>query len=64
MSEFHHVSVLLEECLEGLNIREDGIYVDGTMGGGGHSLEIAKRHMHLHTLCIFSILYLIQMLFS
>ena len=41
--EFHHISVLLEECMEGLNIKPDGIYVDGTMGGGGHSLEIAKR---------------------
>ena len=43
MTEFHHVSVLLEECLEGLNIRPDGIYVDGTLGGAGHSREIAKR---------------------
>lgn len=41
--EFHHVSVLLEEVLEGLNIKEDGIYVDGTLGGAGHSLEIVKR---------------------
>ena len=41
MSEFHHVSVLLEECVEGLNIRPDGIYVDGTLGGGGHSSRIA-----------------------
>ena len=43
MSEFHHVSVLLEECLKGLNIRPDGIYVDGTLGGAGHSCEIVKR---------------------
>jgi len=43
MSEFHHVSVLLEECLEGLNIRPDGIYVDGTLGGAGHSSRIAAR---------------------
>ena len=43
MSEFHHVSVLLEECLEGLDIKPDGIYVDGTLGGAGHSGEIAKR---------------------
>ncbi len=43
MSEFHHVSVLLEECLEGLNIRPDGIYVDGTLGGAGHSRHIAAR---------------------
>ncbi len=41
--EFHHISVLLRECIDGLHIRPDGIYVDGTMGGGGHSLEIAKR---------------------
>lgn len=43
MSEFHHISVLLEECLEGLNIKPDGIYVDGTLGGAGHSGQIAKR---------------------
>ena len=43
MSEFHHVSVLLDECIEGLNIRPDGTYVDGTLGGAGHSSEIVKR---------------------
>ena len=43
MSEFHHVSVLLEECLEALHIRPDGIYVDGTLGGAGHSSQIVKR---------------------
>ena len=43
MSEFYHVSVLLDECLDGLNIRPDGIYVDGTLGGAGHSSQIAKR---------------------
>ena len=43
MSEFHHVSVLLDECIEGLNIRPEGIYVDGTLGGAGHSSEIVKR---------------------
>lgn len=43
MSEFHHVSVLLEECLDALAIRPDGIYVDGTLGGAGHSSQIAKR---------------------
>ena len=43
MTEFHHISVLLEECIEGLNIRPDGIYVDGTLGGAGHSSQIAKR---------------------
>lgn len=43
MSEFHHVSVLLDECIQGLNIRPDGIYVDGTLGGAGHSSHIAAR---------------------
>lgn len=43
MSEFHHISVLLEECLDGLAIKPDGIYVDGTLGGAGHSSQIAKR---------------------
>ena len=43
MSEFHHVSVLLQECIDGLNIRPDGIYVDGTLGGAGHSSQIAAR---------------------
>lgn len=43
MSQFHHVSVLLWECIEGLNIKPDGIYVDGTLGGAGHSSEIVKR---------------------
>lgn len=41
--EFHHVSVLLKEVLNGLEIKPDGIYVDGTLGGAGHSLEIVKR---------------------
>lgn len=41
--EFKHASVLLDECLEGLNIKPNGIYVDGTLGGGGHSYQIAKR---------------------
>lgn len=41
--DFKHTSVLLEECIEGLNINPDGIYVDGTLGGAGHSLEICKR---------------------
>ena len=43
MTEFHHVSVLLDECIEGLNIKPEGTYVDGTLGGAGHSSEIAKR---------------------
>ena len=38
-----HISVLLDECIENLNIRPDGIYVDGTLGLGGHSMEIARR---------------------
>lgn len=41
--EFKHTSVLFEECMEGLNIRPDGIYVDGTLGGGGHSSGICER---------------------
>lgn len=41
--EFKHKSVLLQECIEGLNIKENGIYVDGTLGGAGHSSEILKR---------------------
>ncbi len=42
-NNFSHLPVLLGECIEGLNIRPDGIYLDGTAGGGGHSYEIAKR---------------------
>jgi len=41
--EFKHYSVLLEETIENLNIRPDGIYVDGTLGGGGHASEVARR---------------------
>lgn len=41
--EFKHKPVMLEECIQGLNIKDDGIYVDGTLGGAGHSKEIAKR---------------------
>ena len=40
---FEHVSVLLNECIEGLNIKSDGVYVDCTLGGGGHSSQIVKR---------------------
>ena len=43
MSDFYHISVLLEECLEGLAIKPDGIYVDGTLGGAGHSSRIAAK---------------------
>ena len=41
--EFKHISVLLQECIDNLNIKPDGIYVDGTLGGAGHSGEILKR---------------------
>ena len=41
--KFEHKPVLLQECIEGLQIKPDGIYVDGTMGGAGHSIEIVKR---------------------
>lgn len=41
--EFNHYSVLLQETIENLNIKPDGIYVDGTLGGGGHSFQIASR---------------------
>lgn len=41
--EFKHKPVLLQECIENLNINPDGIYVDGTLGGAGHSIEIVKR---------------------
>ena len=41
--EFKHTPVMLNECIEGLNINPDGIYVDGTLGGAGHSKEIVKR---------------------
>ena len=40
---FNHISVMLNECIEGLNINKNGIYVDGTIGGAGHSSEILKR---------------------
>ncbi len=41
--EFKHKPVMLKECIEGLKIKKDGIYVDGTLGGAGHSKEIAKK---------------------
>ena len=41
--EFKHISVLLEECIDGLCLKPDGVYADATMGGAGHSLEICKR---------------------
>ena len=43
MKEFHHYSVMLDETIEKLQVKADGIYVDGTLGGAGHSYEIAKR---------------------
>ena len=41
--EFKHIPVLLEKCIECLNIKKGGVYVDGTLGGGGHSLHILKN---------------------
>ena len=41
--EFSHKPVLLNECIEGLNIKPDGIYVDGTLGGAGHSSKIIEK---------------------
>ena len=49
---FSHVSVLLHECIEALNINPNGIYVDCTLGGGGHSLEIVKRLENGKLICI------------
>jgi len=43
MAEFEHIPVLLNEVIDGLNIHPDGVYMDGTVGGGGHSFEIASR---------------------
>ena len=48
---FTHVPVLLQECIEGLNIKSDGIYVDCTLGRGGHSSEILKRLSKGHLYC-------------
>ena len=50
--EYTHKPVLLDECIEGLNIRPDGIYVDGTLGRAGHSREIAKRLTTGRLICI------------
>lgn len=46
-----HISVLLNECIDGLDIKEDGIYVDATLGGGGHSSEILKKLNKGHLYC-------------
>ena len=43
MDNLTHFSVMLEECLEGLKLKSDGVYFDGTLGGAGHSYEILKR---------------------
>ena len=51
--EFHHVSILLEPCLAALQIKPDGVYVDATTGGAGHSLRIAERlHDSGRLICI------------
>lgn len=52
MEEARHVSVLLEECIENLNIRPGGIYLDGTLGLGGHSMRIAERLTTGRLVCI------------
>ena len=49
---FSHRSVLLNECIDGLNIKPNGVYVDGTAGGGGHSFEIARRLVGGRLICI------------
>lgn len=41
--DFNHKPVMLNECITGLDVKPDGIYFDGTLGGGGHSLEIVKN---------------------
>ena len=41
--EFNHKSVLLEETIDGLRVKPDGIYVDGTLGGAGHALEVCRK---------------------
>ncbi|MBR6533326.1 MAG: 16S rRNA (cytosine(1402)-N(4))-methyltransferase RsmH [Clostridia bacterium] len=50
--EFNHISVLLKETIDSLNIKPDGIYVDGTVGGAGHSFEIAKRLENGQLICL------------
>lgn len=50
--EFKHISVLKQESIDGLNIKPDGVYVDCTTGGGGHSLEIAKKLTIGRLICI------------
>ena len=43
MNDFFHISILLGPCLDALNIRPDGVYIDATLGGAGHSYHIAER---------------------
>lgn len=50
--EFNHISVLLSETIDSLNIKPDGIYVDGTVGGAGHSREIAKKLVSGQLICL------------
>ena len=50
--EYTHKSVLLDECIEALNIRPDGVYVDGTLGRAGHSREIVQKLTHGRLICI------------
>ena len=52
MSEFTHRPVLLDECIEALNIRPDGVYLDGTLGRAGHSREIAKQLTAGRLICV------------
>ena len=52
MGEFKHYPVMLHECLDALNLKEDGIYLDCTVGGAGHSVEIAKRLTTGKLLCL------------
>ena len=52
MSEFTHRPVLLDECIEALNIRPEGVYLDGTLGRAGHSREIAKRLTSGRLICV------------
>ena len=50
--DFSHYSVMLDECIDGLNIKEDGIYCDLTLGGGGHSEKIAQKLKNGRLICV------------
>ena len=52
MAEFTHLPVLLYECIEGLDIKPEGIYLDGTLGRAGHSREIVKRLTTGRLICV------------